>query len=210
MLISLTSAMLLLSAADQDGVINTAPRGRVDLPVATSTPIETASPSTTVGSAATPHGLSTSEQIANWVGQGRADRAGSDRPWADSWEDEGPRKPHGELSVGFGTGGYRDYSAAVQLPLGESGTLNLAVSQTKNNPYAYDPYSHPYDVWGGYGGFRDRYLPLGGYREPGLRHLSGQSGWMRERVWSQDPSRVGEGTSTSISAGFSTGRDPNP
>lgn len=208
MLISLTSAMLLLSAVDQEGVISTAPRGRVDLPVAASGPIEVASPSTTVGSAATPHGLSTSEQISNWIGQGRSERSGSDRPWEGPIEDAGPRKPHGEVSVGFGTGGYRDYGAAVQLPIGESGTLSLAVRQSKNDPYAYYPYDYPYDLGGGYGGYRGYGSPFSGWREPGLG-LS-QSGWMRERIWSQDPVRSTGGTSSSISAVISTGRDGQP
>ena len=52
----------------------------------------------------------------------------------DPWAESEPRKMHGEVSVGMGTGGYRDYAAAVSLPLGENGTLNPSVSQKKNSP----------------------------------------------------------------------------
>ncbi|CAN5867461.1 hypothetical protein BH11PSE1_BH11PSE1_04230 [soil metagenome] len=57
----------------------------------------------------------------------------------------GERKMHGEVSVGVGTGGYRSFSALSVIPLGETGTLAIAVSQSRNNPYAY------YGDYGGYG-----------------------------------------------------------
>lgn len=194
MLITLTAAALLLSAADQDGVISTAPRGQAVLPTSEAVEIQAASPSTTVGSAA-PHGLTTADQISNWIGQGRAERAASDRPWVSIPDDTGPRKPRGEISAGIGTGGYRDFSAAVELPVGESGTLNLSVRQSKNDPYAYDPY---YDRLGAWGGWRHSYSPLSSWYEPEVWPLGARSGWMRERLSGE---RTG-GKSTSVSLGF--------
>lgn len=202
-MISLTAAILLLSTVDQDGVINTAPRQSADLPLASASTIEAATPSTTVGSAAAPHGLSTSEQISQWVGQGRAERASSDRPWDDGFETAGPRKPRSEFSVSMGTGGYRDYSAAVELPLGESGTLNLAVRQSKNDPYAYGDYYSPYDVWG-----RGHYREPGyysGLRGPESRLLQGGSAWSRDRVWEQKQT-ADETTSVGFSLGIGRNR----
>ena len=58
---------------------------------------------------------------------------------------EAPRKVHGEVSVGIVTGGYRSVSALSLIPLGETGTLAIAVSQGRNSPHAY--YGEP----GGYG-----------------------------------------------------------
>ena len=203
MLISLTAAALLISLADQDGVIATAPRGAGVLPAASSEAIEAASPSTTVTTAASPHGLSTAEQINNWIGQGRSDRAASERPWASPFEEEGPRKPHGEISAGIGTGGYRDFSAAVHLPLGEKGTLNLAVRQSKNDPYGYYPYDHPHDVWGG--GWRGPYSPLSALRDNEFFPMGRSSPWMRERLTND-----AYGTPNSSSKSVSVGVDFTP
>lgn len=155
MMIELAAAAMLLANMDPEGVVTTAPRGDQVVPTATAALLaETttdASPSTTVQSAA-PHGLSTDQQIARWIGErtANAPEAPLD-PWAEA--DAGPRKMHGQVSVGMGTGGYRDYAAAVSMPLGENATLNLSVSQTKNSPWGYgygygSPWGYPY---GGYG-----------------------------------------------------------
>ena len=149
MMIELAAAAMLLANMDPEGVVATAPRGQQAVPTATAALLaETttdASPSTTVQSAA-PHGLSTEQQIARWIGErtANAPQAPVD-PWAEA--DAGPRKMHGQVSVGMGTGGYRDYAAAVSMPLGENATLNLSVRQTKNDPWGYG-YGYPY---GGYG-----------------------------------------------------------
>ncbi|MNV47924.1 hypothetical protein D3C71_1398080 [compost metagenome] len=154
MMIELAAAAMMLANMDPEGVVTTAPRGEQAIPTATAALLaETtsdASPSTTVQSAA-PHGLSTDQQIARWIGErtANAPEAPLD-PWAEA--DAGPRKMHGQVSVGMGTGGYRDYAAAVSMPLGENATLNLSVSQTKNSPWGYgyrygSPWSYPY---GGY------------------------------------------------------------
>lgn len=151
MMIELAAAAMMLANMDPEGVVATAPRGDQAVPTATAAMLaETttdASPSTTVQSAA-PHGLTTDEQIARWIGERTAGSASAPAdPWAEA--DAGPRKMHGQVSVGVGTGGYRDYAAAVSMPLGENGTLNLSVSQTKNSPWGYgygygSPWAYPY------------------------------------------------------------------
>lgn len=121
---------------DQDGVVATAPATVVALD-ATAVPVAPA-----VGAAAQavePHGLDTDQQIARWLAarapvEAGAVNAGSGEP--TPWRDD--RRPHGEVSVGIGTGGYRDYAAAVSLPLGESGRLDISVQQVENGyPYGY-------------------------------------------------------------------------
>lgn len=58
---------------------------------------------------------------------------------------EEPRKVHGEVSVGVGSGGYRSFSAMSVIPVGETGTLAVAMSKSRNSPYA------GYGEYGGYG-----------------------------------------------------------
>ncbi|WP_340647252.1 hypothetical protein [Phenylobacterium sp.] len=63
----------------------------------------------------------------------------------------GERRMHGEVSVGVGTGGYRSFSALSVIPIGETGTLAVAVSKSRNNPYGnYGEYGG-YGYGGGYG-----------------------------------------------------------
>jgi len=133
-----------LGASDPDTVVATAPETSVDLN-ASAQPL---APSVTGAvQSAVPHGLSTDEQIDRWI-ESRA--AGETAPWPEAGpEPEDDRKMHGEVSVGVGTGGYRDYGAAVSLPLGENGWLSLQYRQTENG-YPYGGY--------GYGGY--------GYGEP--------------------------------------------
>ena len=173
MLIELMTASLLLASYDPEGVVSTAPRaGPGAVPTASADALaETvadASPSVTLQTAV-PHGLSTADQISRWIGEGKGDARPVEQ-WADAWEEAAPRKMHGEVSAGIGTGGYRDFAAAVSMPLGENGTLNLSVSQTKNAPwaYGYGPYGYtPYGYEAGrYGlngyGWRDAYGAMPG------------------------------------------------
>lgn len=44
---------------------------------------------------------------------------------------ESPRKVHGEAGVAVGTGGYSSAYVASLFPVGETGTLGIAVSQTR-------------------------------------------------------------------------------
>jgi hypothetical protein len=150
MLIELMAASLLLASSDPEGVVSTAPRaGPGAVPTASADALAAtvgdASPAVTLQTAA-PHGLSTEEQISRWIGERKAD-APPVETWADAWEEAAPRKMHGQVSAGIGTGGYKDFGAAVSLPLGENGMLNLSFSQTKNAPWAY-PYGYGYGPYG--------------------------------------------------------------
>ncbi|MND67496.1 hypothetical protein D3C80_589130 [compost metagenome] len=194
MMIELTAAAMMLANMDPEGVVTTAPRGNDAVLTASAATLagstSDASPSTTVQSAA-PHGLSTDEQIARWIGERTAET--SSRAPADPWAESEPRKMHGEFSVGMGTGGYQDYSAAVSLPVGETGTLNLMVSQTKNNPWGYG-YGSPWG-YGGYGGYG---RPFGVVEAPGF-----EGTYFRGRPYAPLRVRSGSMQETSTSVGFS-------
>ena len=153
----MTAALTGAQAPDEprgepDGVVTTAPATSVALD-ATAAPV--APPVAGAGQITDPHGLSTDQQIAQWL----AARAPAPSPGGDSpmWRDD--RKPHGEVSVGFGTGGYRDYGAAMSLPLGESGRLDISVRQVENG------YPYGYGYGRGYG--HDPFFDEGGYAFPG-------------------------------------------
>ena len=148
----ITVLLTALAAApmpsDPDTVVATAPATTVVLD-ATAAPV--APP---VGGPQTaPHGLDTDQQIAQWLAARTpiTDRGEESQVWRDD------RKPHGEVSVGVGTHGYRDYAAAVSLPLGERGRLDLSFRQTENG------YPHRY----GYGAGYDPYFGDSGYAFPG-------------------------------------------
>jgi len=154
----------------QDGVVATAPA----TPLVLEGAVE---PVGAGGQTVQPHGLTTDEQIARWL----AARSVETEPRSESpvWRDD--RQLHGEFNIAAGTGGYRDYSAAVSLPLGESGRLDLSVRQIENGyPYRY-----------GYGATYDPYFDDSGYVFPGLsrpgaaldyeRHLSRPDGTPNRR-----------------------------
>jgi hypothetical protein len=139
---------------DQDGVVTTAPAANPVLDGAES-PVAPA-----VGGAAQstgPHGLNTDQQIAQWLSARASEPANFGE--APVWRDD--REMHGEVSVSVGTGGYRDYAAAVSLPIGEGGRLDISVSQSKNDPYRYG-YGAGYDPW-----FADSGYALPGQAAPG-------------------------------------------
>ncbi len=152
---------------DQDSVVATAPATMVALDV-TARPVAPAVSG--ASQSADPHGLSTDQQIARWL----AARAPAPAPYESPvWRDD--RKMHSTFDVGFGTGGYRSYGAAVSLPIGESGRLDLSIRKTENDPYRY-----------GYGSDYDPYFADSGYVFPGQaapgtaldyeRHLSRPDG----------------------------------
>jgi len=58
-----------------------------------------------------------------------------------------PRQPHGIVSVGVGTNGYRSFYMRSDLPVGETGTLSVAIGDTRFN--------------GGFGGWGHRSLGVG-------------------------------------------------
>lgn len=160
----LITALLMagaLTAHDPDGVVATAPATSVDLAV-TDQPV---GPSVVgAAQAGVPHNLTTAEQIDRWIAARPVDDRPYDRPWGESVDDG---LPHGEVSVTVGTGGFRDYGAAVSLPLGENGRVSLSYRQTEN-AYPYGGYGYGYGYTDGYalGGAG---LEDGGYVFPGYR-----------------------------------------
>lgn len=168
--------------ADQDGVVATAPATGVILDGAAA-PV---APPVSGAQETAPHGLTTDQQIAQWL----AARSASDPALHDEspvWRDD--RQPHGEVSVGVGTGGYRNYAGAVSLPIGESGRLDISFSQSKNDPYRYG-YGAGYDPY-----FADSGYVFPGHATPGAaidyeRHLSRPDGppWGRPAMRPQQAS----------------------
>lgn len=149
----LITALLLtaaLSGTEPDGVVATARETPVVLDAAAD-PVAPALAG--VVQAGVPHELTTDEQIERWIA---ARSAGA--PYAgDNGAVRFDNKPHGEVSVTVGTGGYRDYGAAVTGPIGENGQFSLSYRQVENG--------YPY---GGYGfGAGDPRFDDSGYAFPG-------------------------------------------
>ena len=145
------SPLSLAGSEPQDGVVATAP---ATPPVLDGAIAPVADPVGAGAQTVQPHGLTTDEQIARWLAARSA--AAPPRDESPVWRDDG--QLHGEFNIGAGTGGYRDYSAAVSLPLGESGRLDLSVRQVENGyPYRY-----------GYGATYDPRFDDSGYVFPGL------------------------------------------
>lgn len=184
MLIALALAAVL-SPGDPDGVVTTAPRGAGAVIVGAEAPTTDARPDAAQVVTATPHNLTTREQIDRWVSARDAESA----PFA---EDRGPRddrEMHGFVSGSIGTNDYSAVSVGVSLPVGENGRLDLAYSETKNGygypGYGYGAYGYPGDH--GYGGigYPTRVRPYAGY----------------------DSLYGGQGRSRSLSVGFSWDED---
>ncbi|MES2342861.1 MAG: hypothetical protein V4597_14395 [Pseudomonadota bacterium] len=60
---------------------------------------------------------------------------------------EGKRQAHGEVGIAVGTGGYRSAYAMSLIPIGETGTLAIAVSESRNDRFG----GYGYGGYGGYG-----------------------------------------------------------
>lgn len=157
----LAAPVLALAAGADDEVVATAKT--------TSSPAQAATaPAPAAPEATRP--LTTQEQIDAWLKASPVKTTAQDGggPLNLSRDDDaGPikRKVHGSVEVGVGTGGYRHMSATALFPVGETGTLGVAVSQTefgKNGRWGYG-----YDDFGyggpGYGGLGYGGLGYGGY-----------------------------------------------
>lgn len=59
------------------------------------------------------------------------------------------RRPHGEVGIAVGTGGYRSIYGSTVMPLGKNGSFAFSFEKSQNDPYLY-----------GYG-----YGPGSGYRQ---------------------------------------------
>ncbi len=172
----LAGVALAASDSDPDGVVTTAPTNAPTLAQALAAAPEASLTAPTAQDAA-PHGMTTEQQIQNWI-SARTPGASFD----ESAEPGAPaeRKMHGMVEAGIGTGGYRSYGAAVSLPVGENGRLDLAYREGRNEPWGY-----------GYGGY--------GLRGPGFYSPYG-GGW-RGRGYGADT------TTKSMSMGFSWSKD---
>ena len=160
------AATLVVSPAvgdEPDGVISTAPETSVSLDAAATAPT---APSVqgAAQQASEAHGMTTDEQIDRWI----AARSPDEKPYAsDTLRLMDDRKMHSEVEVGFGTGGYRSYGAAVSLPIGDNGRLNLSYRHVENG-YGYG-YGYPYGGYGSYGhgyGLGRSYFDDFGYASP--------------------------------------------
>ena len=140
----------LAIAPDPDGVVATAPRGADSVIVGAVAPTSDARPDASL-IAPTAQSLTTAQQIDRWIGA----RTASDAPFKSDREPLDDRKMHGYVSAGIGTGDFSAVSAGVSLPIGESGRLNLSVSQSRNGygAYGYGFPGYGYDQFG-YRGFR--------------------------------------------------------
>lgn len=101
--------------------------------------------------------ISTEDQVAAWISsappvgrEGALDYA--ERPRLDvngyPLDKDGKRQVHGEVGVSVGTGGYRSGYVSTLIPIGENGTLGVAVGQTD-----FGKHGGGY----GYGGYGDGY-----------------------------------------------------
>ncbi|MDO9607548.1 MAG: hypothetical protein Q7J26_03410 [Brevundimonas sp.] len=165
-----------MSGGDPDGVVTTAPSNAPTLAQAMAAAPEAAVAAPTAQDA-TPHGLTTEQQIQHWI-DSRTPGASFDEASAPGPQDD--RQMHGMVEAGIGTGGYRSYGAAVSLPVGENGRLDLAYREGRNQPWGY-----------GYGG---------GYGLRGPGYYAPHGGWSG-RGYGADS------TSKSLSLGFSWSKD---
>ena len=157
MLIALALAALL-GSEDPDGVVTTAPRGAGAVGVGAEAPTADARPDAAQVVTATPHNLTTREQIDRWVSA----RAAESTPFAEEMGPQDDRKMHGFVSGSIGTNDYSSVSVGVSLPIGENGRLDLAYSQTKNG-YGYGAYGYPGEYGYGGPGYGTRLRPHGAY-----------------------------------------------
>lgn len=141
----LASALIMavfLVGGEPDGVVATAPRTPVVLD-----PAYTPNAPSVAGATqeAAPHGLTTDQQIDAWLASRNADA----RPFEADGEldaDGAPvRRMRSEFSASIGTGGFRQYGAAVEVPLGERGWLGLSYEQSENGyrDWGYGPGDPP-------------------------------------------------------------------
>ena len=149
--------------------------------------------------------VSTQDQVAAWLadsppvergGGGPLDYAG--RPEVDvngyALGPDGKRQVHGEAGVSVGTGGYRSGYVSTLIPIGESSTLGVAVSQTDFGKNGRG-YGYGYGGYGGYGGGYG-YDGLGGLGYDGYGYGYGRGGRSQSIALSLDM-RGGGGRSRS-------------
>lgn len=131
------------------------------------TPVTTADPTSAPPVAAS----DTATQIEDFIRSAPAPQLGDGKPVGVTSSDE-VRKVHGEVGVSVGSGGYRSGYVVSVMPVGKTGTLTLAVSDTKSGKsggfYGGPGYGY------GYGGARG-FSPQGEMRSVGMSLALGDS-----------------------------------
>lgn len=149
MLVSLLASVALLAREPDEAIVTAPETGALETAAALSSDTDDAMRQ------AAPHAMTTDEQIARWL----AARAPAAAPWRDQVAFADDREPHASFTASVGTDGYSDFGAAVSLPVGETGRLDLSWRKTENGYAGY-----------GYGrGWEDPALDDAGYAFPGYR-----------------------------------------
>jgi hypothetical protein len=152
-LLALVAGAALLMAAGASSAADTVP---ADAPVAT----------------AQGPARSVAEQIDEYLASSPAIALPRDpTPGVIPSQEEYERQIHGEVSVAIGTGGYRSAYIRSDIPVGKTGTVSIALSETKGRGY----HSYGYGGYGGYGAYNGfgygpgyGYAPYGDSRSVGI------------------------------------------
>ena len=143
------------AAATDDEVVATATRAATPPTEAENAKAQADAKAKAAAAAAAPP-VTTQQQIADWISSAPPVALVGDGPdgisrTSDDDAKDGKRQIHGSMGVSVGTGGYRSGYVSTLIPLGETGTLGLAVSQTD---YGKNGRSYDYGGYGGgYGGY---------------------------------------------------------
>jgi len=108
-------------------------------------PVATAS-STSAPAASAP--MSTAEQIDDFIRTSPMPDVRRDDAVGGIVTGEDDRKPHGEVSVGVGTGGYRSVYGRTDIPVGKNGRLSLAFADSRNDFRGGYGYGYGYNAVG--------------------------------------------------------------
>lgn len=77
--------------------------------------------------------VTTQAQIANWISSEEISEDGPQGYGPGDASGPAPRAVHGEFGASIGTGGYRNVYGVADIPVGQTGDLGLAVSNTAYN-----------------------------------------------------------------------------
>lgn len=91
----------------------------------------------------------TAAQIERWIATSPVDDQEADESLPGGAKE--PRKIHGEVGVGVGTGGYRSGYVITHIPIGETGSATIAFGQTDYGKRMVPAYGYPgYTSYPGY------------------------------------------------------------
>lgn len=157
-LATLVVTPVAVCAADDEIVATNRPKVALDAaaPAASVTPVT-----------AEDTAKATQAQVLSTLDETRPPDRRQPTSWGRDDADSGPQKRqiHGEAGVSIGSGGYKSAYVATLIPVGETGTLGIAYSQTDHgkNGYIYsDPYGYGYGP--GYGHYGASAYDPYGYR----------------------------------------------